>query len=174
MLQTLAWAAIPALLLMACASKETNLSSTADGSNAESGTPELTLSTDSLQIIIPDTVESPFVPGNTYSGIFSITNDGDGVLQLYNVDIADSADGALDMSDGDDLAVAPNSDKEFTVVVVLDEATQVEGLIRIKSNATDYLDYRLPVVACVESACLGEDGGGDDGGDDGDDTGDEE
>ncbi len=162
--------ALPAVLV-ACNGKETSFSNTGGDDNLGGGTPEVVLSSDVVEIVIPDTESNPFQPGVSYSAPFSIGNAGDGVLQVYNLDMADSGDGMLGMDELEDTSIAPGQDKEVLIVATLPEAGEARGLIRIKTNAPDWTDERIEIVACVEGYCTGGDDGGDEGGTGGDDGG---
>jgi hypothetical protein len=169
--------------LVACGGKETNFSNTDDGTNVGTGTTELIFTPDPIVIEIPDTDDQPFTPGVSFSEPFEVTNSGDAELILYNLDLADSADGVVDMQEVENKTVPVGGSREYVVVATLQDRTQVEGLLRVKANAEGWQDARVRVIACVEGACdlsegddgagTGDDGGtgGDDGGTGGDDGG---
>ena len=158
--------------LAACSGKETNFSNTDDGSNVGTGTTELSFTPDPIVIEIPDSEAQPFTPGVSFSEPFRVANEGDAELILYTIDLADSADGVVDMQDVDNRTVPVGGSREFVVVATLQDRTQVEGLIRVKANAEGWQDARVRVIACVEGECdLGGDDGARTGGDDGGGTG---
>lgn len=161
--------ALPLSALIACGGKETNFSNTDDGNNVSTGTTELVFTPDPIVIEIPDTEPQPFTPGVSYSAPFSIANSGDAALNLYNVDLADSASGVLDMQEVENKTVPVGRSREYVVVATLQDRTQVEGLLRVKANAEGWQDARVRVIACLQGECdLSED---DDGGGTGDDGG---
>lgn len=131
------------LLLVACGG-ETNFSkSTEEGSN-EQGVGEMSVST--TVMVFTDVLWDPKTPVSS-GQTFLITNIGDNNLAISTLDIADSGGGVFFTEEQDDLIIAPEGEKEITVVATLTAFEPGYGELRIKSNDGNNRDLRLPLCA---------------------------
>lgn len=121
---------------------ETNFSNNSDDGASEQGVAQMVYSHESMIF-----TDLNWEDGISSGQAFTITNVGTNDLSVTTIDIADSGDGVFYVQGEDDLILAPELEREFTVVATLDVNAPAYGEMRIKSNYSEARDLRIPLCA---------------------------
>lgn len=158
--------ASPILLLLAACQSETGFG---DGSNVVAPTTDSAMAVSTDRVII-DLID----PGFTKSATFDVTSTGKDNLSIYEAKIVGNPGGVYTFKERIDNDIPPGDTQTWAVAATLQEASMVEGALRIESNDPTTPTFFLTLCAVTKDypvACPAT-APGDDTGDTGGDTGD--
>lgn len=145
--------------LVGCAPQDTTLTNGNDDNDIVTGTGRMTL--DVTELVISD-----IQLGYSKSSRFVISSVGDANLQIYEIRIVADADDTFYFAEVEDIELAPEQTKEFSVNADLDTAEPSFGELRLRTSDPDAANFILPLAAYPEGYVPPEDPdtGGDSGG----------
>ena len=134
-------AQIPILItLIACGDQSTNFTQQPPDANIDVGNPMLELS---AEVLYFTDVESGIASSQT----ITLTSIGDSTVEVSKLALSNSAGGLFYMEDFESSILNPESTKEATIIVTLNEEDFAFGELQIRSNDADNRDRRIPLCA---------------------------
>lgn len=135
--------ALTLTLLLAACGGETGFQTNPNTNAVEDGNGKLTFYPGPL-------TWTDLTPGIATSAYFKLISEGEYDLQVYNVDVIDSAQGQFYIDDVEAFSLVPGEDREFAVVCTLAGSEMAVGELRVKTNDPDQLDLRVALTATPE------------------------